>query len=155
MIVQLDRHQRHRTFDVTATDLPLADLALAQRSTGRLAPVVSVFGAEGRIAGLAGHLPPGWVIRRPQRLDDVAYDEIVLFSGATERDIRTARAVLPRQTRLVTVVDDDAPAEIVAAVLTAGADVCVRGGLPAILASHLVACHRRQATDRWSAASRA
>jgi len=35
-------------------------------------------------------------------------------------------------------------------VLTAGADTCVRGGQPAILASHLVACRRRQVSDRWA-----
>ena len=34
--------------------------------------------------------------------------------------------------------------------LTAGADVCVRGGQLAILAGHLVACRRRQLADRWS-----
>jgi hypothetical protein len=74
----------------------------------------------------------------------------VLFSGATEQDVLTARAVLPARTRIIALVDDVAPAELVAAVLTAGADVCVRGGLPAILASHLVACRRRQLTDRWA-----
>jgi hypothetical protein len=43
----------------------------------------------------------------------------------------------------------------VAAVLTAGADVCVRGGVPSILASHLVACRRRQLADRWAGLSAA
>ncbi|GAA3350065.1 hypothetical protein GCM10020358_74580 [Amorphoplanes nipponensis] len=74
----------------------------------------------------------------------------MLFSGATEADVLAARAALPRRTRIVVLVDDDARAELVAAVLTAGADVCVRGGLPAILASHLVACRRRQLADRWT-----
>ncbi len=42
---------------------------------------------------------------------------------------------------------DVRPEEIV---LIAGADVCVRGGRPAILAGHLVAAHRRRLADRWS-----
>jgi hypothetical protein len=39
-------------------------------------------------------------------------------------------------------------------VLTAGADACVRGGQPAILASHLVACRRRQLAGRWETINR-
>ena len=58
--------------------------------------------------------------------------------------------MLPRRTRIVALVDPDAPAELVAGVLTAGADACVRGGQAAILASHLVACRRRQLAERWS-----
>ena len=89
-------------------------------------------------------------MRAAQDLDDVRPDEIVLFTSASEPDIRHARSLLPRRTSIVALVDSDAPAELVAAVLTAGADVCVRGGLPAILASHLVACRRRQLADRWA-----
>ena len=63
-----------------------------------------------------------------------------------ERECR----LLPHRTQLVALVDDAAPAEMVAAVLTAGADACVRGGQPAILASHLVACRRRQLAGRWA-----
>ena len=51
---------------------------------------------------------------------------------------------------MVALVDGDAPAEVVAGVLSAGADVCVRGGQPAILASHLVACRRRDLAQRWA-----
>ena len=125
--------------------------AAQQAGAARRTPVVSVFGHPGRVAGLAGHLPHGWSIRRPCDLDDVHPDDIVVFGGAVEGDVAAARAALPRRTRIVAVVDTDAAAEVVAAVLTAGADVCVRGGLPAILASHLIACRRRQVTDRWSA----
>ncbi len=145
MIVELNRHSGPRAYGPAATDLPI-NPALRTRSAD---PVVAVFGHLGRVAGLAGHLPAGWRVRRPRDLDDVQPEEIVLCTAATVADVTLARAVLPRRTRVVAVVDADAPAETVAGVLTAGADVCVRGGHPAILASHLVACRRRALADRW------
>jgi hypothetical protein len=129
----------------TAIDLPL------NSATSRtLPPVVAVFGHPGRVAALPAHLPAGWSLRQPRDLDDVGPEEIVLFSNASVADVTAARAVLPRRTRIVALVDAEARAELVAGVLTAGADVCVRGGQPAILASHLVACRRRQLADRWA-----
>jgi len=145
MIVQLNRTDNHRTSTPTATDLPLAGWT---RDTAR--PVIAMFGYAGRVAGLESHLPAGWSIRVPRDLDDVRPGEIVLYTHACVQDVRMARAVLPRNARIVAVVSDDAPAELVAGVLTAGADTCVRGGHPAILASHLVACWRRQLADRWA-----
>jgi hypothetical protein len=145
MLVQLNRHQDRRPFTATATDLPLNPA-----TTRSMSPVVAVFGHPGRIAGLAAHLPRGWELRRPRDLDDVRADEIVLLTQAGTAEVTTARAVLPRRVRIVALVDSEAPAELVAGVLTAGADVCVRGGQPAILASHLVACRRRQLADRWA-----
>jgi hypothetical protein len=145
MLVQLNRHDDHRALTVTATDLPLN-----QATTKSQAPVVAVFGQPGQVAGLAIHQPSSWAIRRPRDLDDVRLDDIVLFAHSSLAEVAAARAVLPRRTRIVAVVDAEAPAELVADVLTAGADVCVRGGQPAILASHLVACRRRQLADRWS-----
>jgi hypothetical protein len=119
-------------------------------TTRSLSPVVAVLGDPGRVAGLGSHLPAGWSARAVRDLDDVRADEIVLFTSAREQDIRHARTVLPRRAPIVALVDSHAPAELVAAVLTAGADVCVRGGRPAILAGHLVACRRRQLADRWA-----
>jgi hypothetical protein len=138
MLVQLDQNdpRRHTTLNSAATRT--------------LPPTVAVFGHPGRVAALPAHLPAGWTMRRPRDLDDVRPDDIVLFSGATVADVTTARAVLPRRTRIVVLVDETSPAELVAGVLTAGADACVRGGQPAILASHLVACRRRQLADRWA-----
>jgi hypothetical protein len=123
---------------------------LNSATTGTLPPTVAVLGHPGRIAALPAHLPAGWTMRRPRDLDDVAPNDIVLFTSATVADVTTARATLPRRTRIVALVDAEAPVELVAGVLTAGADVCVRGGQPAILASHLVACRRRQLADRWA-----
>ena len=145
MLVQLNRDQERRPFTITETDLPLNPA-----TTRSMSPVVALFGHPGRIAGLAERLPNGWELRRPSDLDDVRPDEIVLFAQASVHDVATARAVLPGRTRIVALVDSAAPAELVAGVLTAGADVCVRGGQPAILASHLVACRRRQLADRWA-----
>ncbi|GIE48858.1 hypothetical protein Ani05nite_23920 [Amorphoplanes nipponensis] len=145
MLVQLNRNQTNRAFTPNSTAVPVPDLPSPRRG-----PVVAVLGHRGRVATLGAHLPSGWSLRHPDTLDGVRPGEIVLFSGATEADVLAARAALPRRTRIVVLVDDDARAELVAAVLTAGADVCVRGGLPAILASHLVACRRRQLADRWT-----
>jgi hypothetical protein len=126
------------------------DLPVNQQYTKSLKPVVAVLGSRSRVAGLASHLPSGWTLRPAAALDDIRPDEIVLLSGATERDVRAARSVLPRRTAVVALVDGQAPAEVVAGVLTEGADVCVRGGTQAVLAGHLVACRRRQLADRWS-----
>jgi hypothetical protein len=145
MLVQLNRNEINRTFAPNSTAVPLPDL-----NSQRHSPVVAVLGQRGRVAGLAAHLPAGWVMRYPADLHEVRADEIVLISGATEADVLAARAQLPGRTRIVALVGDESGAELVAAVLTAGADVCVRAGLPAILASHLVACRRRQLAERWS-----
>ncbi|MEV6635769.1 hypothetical protein AB0M54_33965 [Actinoplanes sp. NPDC051470] len=128
-----------------ATDLPVNPAY-----TKSLKPVVAVLGHRSRVAGLAAQLPNGWSVRAAAALDDIHAEEIVLLAGATERDVRAARSVLPRRTAVVALVDADAPADVVAGVLTEGADVCVRGGTQAILAGHLVACRRRQLADRWS-----
>jgi hypothetical protein len=149
MIVQLNRHTGTRDFSATATDLPLNPATLPAARGPQ--PVVAVLGPAGRVAGLAQHLPSGWSVRFPGDLDDVRPDELVLFARATVGDVSLARRVLPGRTQVVALVDDAAPAELVAGVLTAGADACVRGGQPAILASHLVACRRRQLAGRWAA----
>jgi hypothetical protein len=143
MLVQLSRTDSHRTSTPTATDLPLAGLEHKHPNS-----IVAIFGDPGRVAGLAAQLPAGWSIHRPRDLDDVHPGDIVLFARATVQDVVTARMLLPRRARIVALVDHDAPAGLVADLLTAGADVCVRGNQPAILASHLIACRRRQLTDR-------
>ncbi|MEU7901368.1 hypothetical protein [Actinoplanes sp. NPDC049118] len=153
MLLQLNLNETNRTFMPNSTAVPLPDLN-ARRSR----PVVAVLGYQGRVAGLAEHLPLGWSLRNPGDLIEARDAEIVVVSGATVKDVGAARAALPARTRIVALVDDAAASELVAGVLTAGADVCVRGGPPAILASHLVACRRRQQAgrpddqraDRWN-----
>ncbi|GAA0578536.1 hypothetical protein GCM10010172_74210 [Paractinoplanes ferrugineus] len=148
MLLQIDRQSGARDFSATGTDLPLNPAGLPVGTGPR--PVVAVLGSAGRVSGLARHLPAGWSVRFADDVDGVAADELVLFAGPAIRDIALARRLLPSRTQIVALVDDAAPAEIVAGVLTAGADACVRGGQPAILASHLVACRRRQMAGRWA-----
>jgi hypothetical protein len=149
MLVQLNRDTAARDFSITATDLPVNPATVPRQSRGPR-PVVAVLGHSGRVAVLPQHLPHGWELRRPASIDEVLPGEIVLLAGTSVREVGVARAVLPARTRVVALVDDEAPAEVVAGVLTAGADVCVRGGQPAILASHLVACRRRDLAQRWA-----
>jgi hypothetical protein len=139
-----NRTETNGAFTVNEALRPEADLNNPRRD-----PVVAVVGYRGRVAGLPAHLPSGWSVRPVTGVLDVLPDEIVLFSGAKAGEVAAARAVLPKRTRIVALVDEDAPAESVAAVLTAGADACVRAGQPAILAGHLVACRRRQLSERW------
>ncbi len=146
MLVQLNRHTGDRPFTATAAQMPLN--ALHTRS---MRPVVAVLGHPARVVGLAGHLPAGWAVRPARDLADVGPDELVLIPEAKGPDVAAARAALPRRSLLIALVNEKAPGGLVAAVLTAGADVCVRGGVPAILAGHLVACRRRQLADRWAA----
>ena len=148
MLVQLNRNDGARDFSATATDLPLNPASLPSGTGPR--PAVAVLGPPARVYGLAQNLPSGWTVRHAADLDDVSPDELLLFVGPAVRDIALARRLLPGRTQLVAVVDEAAPAESVAAVLTAGADACVRGGQPAILAGHLVACRRRQLAGRWA-----
>jgi len=152
MLVQLNRNIGARDFSATATGLPLNPANLPVTTGPR--PVVAVLGPAARVTGLASHLPAGWSVRTATDLDDVHPDELLLFVGPAVRDVALARRLLPHRTQLVALVDDSAPAESVAAVLTAGADACVRGGQPAILASHLVACRRRQLAGRWAQLNR-
>ena len=148
MLVQLNRNDGGRDFSATATDLPLNPASLPAATGPR--PVVAVFGQPGRVTGLAQHLPSSWSVRFPTDLDDVDPGDLVLFTGSAIRDVSLARRVLPARTQIIALVDDVAPPETVAAVLTAGADACVRGGQPAVLAGHLVACRRRQLAGRWA-----
>jgi len=149
MLVQLNPTTASRDFSITATGLPVNPSSVPARSRGPR-PVVAVLGRPGRVAGLAQHLPGGWSLRLPDGLDDVRPGEIVLLAGTSVREVAVARRVLPAPARVVALVDDEAPPEVVAGVLTAGADVCVRGGQPAILAGHLVACRRRDLARRWA-----
>jgi hypothetical protein len=149
MLVQLNDNTDARDLSITATALPANPSTVPARSRGPH-PAVAVLGHPGRVAGLARHLPGGWSVRHPSGLDDVQPGEIVLLAGTTVHEVGLARSVLPARTRVVALVDDEAPPEAVAGVLTAGADVCVRGGQPSVLAGHLVACRRRDLARRWA-----
>src|SRR5262245_29296534 len=135
MLVKLNSKTADHVFTATTTDLPINQETLS----GGPSAVVAVFGHRNRVAALQQHLPTGWTMRQARDLADLRADELVLLSGATVDQVAAARAVLPTRTLVVAVVDEQAPGDLVAGVLTAGADVCVRGGQPAILAGHLIA----------------
>ena len=134
--------------DTATWTVPAAPVPATTRPAA--GPVVAVLGRRSRVAGLPEHLPSGWQTRLVPGLGDIRPGELVVLSGATVHDVRLARAELPPDTRIIALIDDWAPAELVSGVLTEGADVCVRGGHPGILAGHLVACRRRQLAERWS-----
>ncbi|MEU4428994.1 hypothetical protein AB0F81_51020 [Actinoplanes sp. NPDC024001] len=138
------------TIMLTRTERDTTDDAARHAPEPAPDPVVTVLGQPSRVATLPQYLPHGWTMRRVDGLGAVAAGDLVLLSGATTADVRLARAALPAETRVIALIDDGAPGELVAGVLSAGADVCVRGGHPAILAGHLVACRRRQLTSRWA-----
>ncbi|MFI5493795.1 hypothetical protein [Actinoplanes sp. NPDC051859] len=149
MLVQLNRGDRNVVFAPNSTAVPLSG-----SDRQRTDAVVVVLGQTGRVAALATHLPAGWSVRFEGSADAVRAGEIVLMSGACAEAVGAARALVSGRTRIVALVDADAGAEVVTAVLAAGADACVRGGQPAVLASHLVACRRRQLAERWCNVSR-
>jgi hypothetical protein len=121
-----------------------------QRTTPAPEPAVAVLGQPGRVAGLPQYLPYGWSMRMITGVGEVRPGELVLLSGATTATVQRVRAALPAEVRVIALIDDQAAGELVAGVLSEGADVCVRGGHPAILAGHLVACRRRQLAERWA-----
>ncbi|SHN28068.1 response regulator transcription factor [Cryptosporangium aurantiacum] len=106
------------------------------------AVLVTVVG-PGSLAALAEQLPPHWSVRCAP-LAEVGDTDLLVIGGASGARIRAAVRQHPG-TPVVGVVDSYASAEQVVEVLEAGADACVRSGLPALVSSHLRACHRRRA----------
>ncbi|MFC0028721.1 hypothetical protein ACFFMM_04185 [Micromonospora chaiyaphumensis] len=113
------------------------------RSTDPTAPTVTVLGDPGRIAGLARRLSTAWRVRHTASLDHVQPGELVLLVHPVVAAVARTRRALPAGCALAVLVPGDADTATIADVLLAGADVCVRDGSTAILAGHLVACHRR------------
>ncbi|GAA3393387.1 hypothetical protein [Cryptosporangium minutisporangium] len=103
---------------------------------------VTVVGAPDSLAALAEELPVHWRLESTT-LAEVGDTDLLVISRATGGRIRAAVRQHPG-TPVVGVLDSCAPAEQVVEVLEAGADACVRSGLPALVGSHLRACHRRR-----------
>lgn len=119
----------------------------SQRATpaGRPHPspvVVTVVGSVGSLTALADQLPEGWEVRSAARGEAVATDLLVIADATGSRVAAALRQ--NRGTPVVGVVDAFAPTDQVIEVLEAGADACVRSGEPAVVGSHLRACHRRR-----------
>ena len=126
---------------MTITSIESARNALPDELPGA-AVVVTVVGAPGSLTSLAEQLPPYWRVRSAD-LADIDHTDLLVIGGASGGRIRAAVRQHPG-TPVVGVVDTYATADQVVEVLEAGADACVRSGLPALVGSHLRACHRRR-----------
>lgn len=111
--------------------------------SGEGGPAVRVLGDMTRVAGVVRHLPASWSVRPALNLDGIAHDELVLLVCPDVDDVAAADRQLKGRPQLVVLLDELSPVGTVAAVLEAGADVCVCVGSSAVLASHLIACRRR------------
>jgi hypothetical protein len=72
----------------------------------------------------------------------VAPDAVIVTQASGSRVAAAARRY--PGTPILGIVDAMAPVERVVEILESGADTCVRSGQPALIASHLRACLRRQ-----------
>ncbi|MFI5955034.1 hypothetical protein [Cryptosporangium sp. NPDC051539] len=104
--------------------------------------LVTVVGAPGSLNALAEQLPAHWIVRSAA-LEDVGDTDLLVIGRATGHRVAAAVRQHPG-TPVVGLLDSYAPAEQVVEVLEAGADACVRSGQPALVGSHLRACHRRR-----------
>jgi hypothetical protein len=113
-------------------------------ATGTSQIQVGVIDHVGHVDGLAAFLPLRWATRHYDSLYEVAGFDVLVLGGATPRLVAGARLIHP-DAAIVAVIATDAPASLFVATLQAGADTCVRAGVPAVLAGHLLATHRRRA----------
>jgi|GEM_PF-3036209 len=99
---------------------------------------------------LAAALPMGWAVGVGDGRTHPATDLVVVVAAVGEsghRDlIAQARAEHPGDVVLAIVAAMAHPSVVVAA-LEAGADACVRAASASVVASHLVAMHRRREID--------
>jgi hypothetical protein len=120
-------------------------------------PHLVVLGPWLGLGGLEAHLPHGWKVQPiepsppgPDGSEPASGQngaggprpDIVIVTKASGARITAVRRRYPG-TPVVGIVDAAAPVDRVVEVLEAGADTCVRSGLPALIASHLRACLRR------------
>ena len=105
--------------------------------------VVWVVGDMTRVAGVNQHLPNAWSLRPAPNANSAADHDLVLLVCPTVDDVAAIDRHLAKRSQLVVLLDTSASPTAVAAVLEAGADMCVTSNSGAILASHLIACRRR------------
>lgn len=106
------------------------------------AVVLTIVGPPGSLAALAAQLPEHWTVRGTAD-DDGSDTDLLVITSATSDRISAAVHRHPH-VPVVGIVDTLASVEQVVEVLEAGADACVRSGQPALVSSHLRACHRRR-----------
>jgi hypothetical protein len=125
-----------------------------RHSAAAAALVVHVQGHRLSAEALTRALPSGWVAVQPQAepagRDGLTVPDLVVLANPSAGAVRTARSEQPT-VRLLAVVREDADVGSVVAILDAGADACVRGEHPAMVAAHLLALHRRGEPGRGAA----
>ena len=121
---------------------------IAFGQTGGVRVQVAVVDRVGHVDGLAAYLPRRWATRHYDTVFATDSCDLLVLGGATPDLVAAARQMHP-EAAVVAVIDSQAPVEPLVAILSAGADTCVRAGPTAVLAGHLLASHRRRmrATD--------
>jgi hypothetical protein len=104
---------------------------------------VTLIGCEHLAAALASHLPSWCHVDTVDRLDEAGAADILVVGAATPVAVATAAGWHPSAI-VVGLIDTAAPVSAVVGVLGAGADMCVRGREPAVLAGHLLVSLRRR-----------
>jgi hypothetical protein len=110
---------------------------------------VAVVDRVGHVDGLAAYLPQRWATRHYDTVFATDSCDLLVLGGATPDLVAAARRMHP-EAAVVAVIDMQAPVEPLVAVLSAGADACVRAGATAVLASHLLASQRRRMSAKHS-----
>ena len=114
---------------------------------------VAIVDPKGRADQVETYLPRRWSVRRFANIYEVDRSELMVVAEATPYLVAAARLLQPHVI-LVALIDAGSPARTLVDVLHSGADAAVRSGALHILASHLIAGHRRLAR-RVSVAQRA
>lgn len=103
---------------------------------------VAVVGPTLRKGNLAPHLPTHWTVTHHRQLE-VGDPDLLVLLAPSDAKVRDARRRRPDTVILVVLSLLDPP-ESVVEVLDAGADSCVRTDAAGIVATHVLACRRRQ-----------
>jgi hypothetical protein len=117
--------------------------SIAFGQSGAVRVQVAVVDRVGHVDGLASYLPRRWATRQYDTLFAADSCDLLVLGGASADLVAAARLMHP-EAAIVAVIDAQAPVEPLVAILSAGADACIRAGAAAILAGHLLASHRRR-----------
>ncbi|MER7001937.1 hypothetical protein ABT297_02680 [Dactylosporangium sp. NPDC000555] len=121
-------------------------VTLPQRTHAGKHVDVLLVAPAGRHADLERHLPQGWVVTRRHELPAGCREpDIVLLDDPGPRTV-TAACLRHPAASIVAVLSAYSDHQAVVDVLEAGADACVRAPTAVVLAAHLEACARRQAS---------
>src|SRR5262245_56443827 len=105
--------------------------------------VVAIVDPTGDTNHLERLLPRRWTTRRFNNVYEIHQPELLVLGGASPPLVAAARLLHPDAT-LFALIHEEAPPSAIGDILHSGADVCVRDGAMDILATHLIAGHRRK-----------